>query len=76
MFGVPALGSKNTGIEDAIVNKKTGLLIDPYSVEEIVEGIEHLFQNKNKYSQDVRTWALDHNWSNISDKYLKVIMDA
>jgi len=76
LFGVPALGSKNTGIEDAIVNKKTGLLIDPYSIEEIVEGIEHLFQNKNKYSQDVRTWALDHNWSNISDKYLKVIMDA
>ena len=35
LLGIPAIGSRDTGIEDAIVHNETGKLVDPYSVEEI-----------------------------------------
>ena len=51
LFGVPALGSINTGIEDAIVQNQTGVLVNPYSIKEIVEGIDWLLQENNDLSQ-------------------------
>ena len=75
LFGVPALGSLNTGIEDAIVNSKTGILVDPYSTKEIVEGIELLYEMPNKFTTQTVKWALDHSWDKITDKYLKVMIN-
>ena len=75
LFGVPALGSKQTGIEDAIVQKKTGVLVDPYSNEEILSGIDLLLGQKKYLSQNAVVWALEHNWSQISDRYLKAIIN-
>jgi len=75
LFGVPALGSKQTGIEDAIVQKKTGVLVDPYSNEEILNGIDLLLEQKKYLSQNASVWALEHNWAQISDQYLKAIMN-
>ena len=75
LFGVPALGSLNTGIEDAIVNSKTGILVDPYSTKEIVEGIELLYEMPNKFTTQTVKWALDQSWDKITDKYLKVMIN-
>ena len=76
LFGVPALGSKNTGIEDAIVNKKTGILADPFSINEIIDGIDLILQKRDEYSKNLINWALEHSWSNISNQYLKAIINA
>jgi len=76
LFGVPALGSKNTGIEDAIVHNKTGLLTDPYSIEEILNGINLLLQKRVEFSTNAYKWALEHSWSNISNQYLKAIRNV
>ena len=76
LFGVPALGSKNTGIEDAIVKDKTGVLVDPYSSKEILEGINLLLQNNEELSKNTIVWALQHCWDDISDRYLKAIIDV
>jgi len=75
LFGVPALGSINTGIEDAIAQYQTGALVNPYSKKEIVDGIDWLLQRKNELSQKTVDWAFEHSWSNISKRYLKVIID-
>ena len=71
-----ALGSKNTGIEDAIVNKKTGILADPFSINEIIDGIDLILQKRDEFSKNVINWALEHSWSNISNQYLKAIINA
>lgn len=75
LFGVPALGSLDTGIEDAIVNNKTGILVDPYSTKAIVEGIELLYEMPDKFTTQTVKWALDHSWDKITDKYLKVMIN-
>ena len=73
VFGVPALGSKNTGIEDAIVHESTGILINPYSIDEIVQGIEKILENRKKLSENAINWAHEHSWDKISLKYIDAI---
>jgi len=75
LFGVPALGSKKTGIEDAIVQNKTGVLVNPYSEKEILNGINLLLEQRKYLSQNAVVWALEHNWTKISDRYLKAIIN-
>jgi len=76
VFGVPALGSKNTGIEDAIIHKTTGILINPYSIDEIVQGIKDIIANRKKLSENAINWAHEHSWDNISVKYIEAISCA
>ncbi len=40
--GVPSVGGKNCGAEDAIVHRQTGLLVDPNLPEEIAEALDIL----------------------------------
>ena len=42
---------------------------------EIVEGIELLYEMPNKFSTQTVKWALDHSWDNITNKYLKVMIN-
>ena len=76
LFGVPAVGSKNTGMEDAIIQNKTGVLVDPYSNEEILDGLDILLKQRKHFSQNAVAWALEHNWEKISDRYLKAIISG
>ena len=75
LFGVPALGSLNTGIEDAIVNNQTGILVNPYSIKEIVEGIGLLVETPDKFKIQTAKWAEEHSWDKITNKYFKVMIN-
>tara|TARA_Y100001968_G_C19412926_1_gene747366 strand:+ start:348 stop:1463 length:1116 start_codon:yes stop_codon:yes gene_type:complete len=75
-FGVPSIGSKNTGIEDAIIDNKTGRLVDPYNPNEILDSIDSIINNRNYYSKEARIWADKHNWNKIAKKYIKIIQGA
>ncbi len=62
LFGISAIGSRNTGIADAIVHNKTGLLVDPYNKQEILESIDHILSNKEVFSEYSIMWSKAHNW--------------
>tara|TARA_B100001250_G_scaffold144137_1_gene123388 strand:+ start:1529 stop:2629 length:1101 start_codon:yes stop_codon:yes gene_type:complete len=72
-FGLPAIGSKNCGIEDAICDKKTGRLINPNNPNELVEAIEDILANYQNYSEESKKWALSHDWCILSKAYLEMI---
>jgi phosphatidylinositol alpha-1,6-mannosyltransferase len=76
LLGIPAIGSRDTGIEDAIVHNETGKLVDPYSVEEILEAIDETIINKEKLSMEAIEWAHQHNWTEITTQYLRLITNA
>lgn len=76
LFGVPAIGSIGTGIEDAIQNYKTGILVNPYLDKEILGAIHKILKNRVKLSKSAIEWAYRHNWNNISIKYLQAIEHA
>jgi len=72
-LGIPAIGSKNTGIEDAIENNKTGLLVDPKNISEIITAIEKILDNYSAFSENAKLWASQHDWKIIVKKYIEVI---
>ena len=74
-FGLPAIGSKNCGIEDAICDRKTGRLINPNNPNELVEAIEDVLENYKNYSEEAKKWALSNDWSIRSKAYLKMISE-
>ena len=72
-FGLPAIGSKNCGIEDAICDRKTGRLINPNNPNELVEAIDDVLENYKNYSEEAKKWALSNDWSIRSKAYLEMI---
>lgn len=73
-FGLPAIGSNNCGIEDAIDHRKTGILVNPKNAEEIRCAINEIAENYAWYSQNAIEWAANHNWSNIIRSYHNLII--
>lgn len=48
--GKPVIGVKGEGIEDAIINGENGLLVEPKSVDSLVEAMNLLITNRDKAS--------------------------
>ena len=71
--GVPTIGSVNCGIEDAIDDGKSGLLIDPFDKDAICNSIDLILKNKVHYKEHAREWALKHEWSEIIKRYYSFI---
>ncbi|MCW3110504.1 MAG: glycosyltransferase [Segetibacter sp.] len=74
-FGVPAIGSKDCGIADAIVHGKTGLLVDQYNPKEVAEAIKIIMNDYSCFSNNAKAWAVQHDWKIIVKKYIAVLND-
>jgi glycosyltransferase involved in cell wall biosynthesis len=71
--GLPAIGSLNCGIEDAIEDKQSGRLVHPHDVDEIVLAIEDIMNNQSTYSAQAKAWSEHFTWDKIGKKYLEVL---
>lgn len=60
-FGLPAIGAKGCGIEEAI-SPHSGILVDGDNPEEIMMALESIMANYKLYSKGARAWAEKHNW--------------
>ena len=76
LCGVSAIGSKGTGMEDAIVHNETGLLIDPYDGYEIVQAIDKILSKQDMFARNAVAWSQTHDWRKITSQYLQVIAHA
>jgi phosphatidylinositol alpha-1,6-mannosyltransferase len=74
-MGVPAIGARGTGIEDAIVNHETGMLVDVHSPEQISAAMDSILGNREKFSAAAVQFANDHTWKQIIQQYLKVLQN-
>jgi phosphatidylinositol alpha-1,6-mannosyltransferase len=69
-MGVPAIGSKGCGIEDAINPKASGLLIDAHSTPEFMNATQTILNNMDTYKVGAQAWAKSHQWSDIIKQYI------
>ena len=76
LLGIPAIGSLNTGIEDAIKNNQTGKLVNPNNKTEILESIIDILDNKKEFSKNAKEWAKQHDWEIIGSKYLDALKNV
>lgn len=72
-LGLPAIGSNNNGIVDAIAVNKTGELVNPCSAEEITNAISNILANYSNYSDNAKEWAMKHDWLLLIKKYIAVV---
>lgn len=72
-LGVPAIGSRGCGIEEAIKHNGSGVLIDPNSTSQMLNGIKTILQNKTDYNTAAKEWAKQHDWSNIITHYIALL---
>ena len=70
---VPAIGAEGCGIEDAIANGVSGVLVPLDNTEQFVKAIETILNNKMRYQNEARQWAEKHDWSNIIKEYVALL---
>lgn len=74
--GVPAIGYKVCGLVDSIVDKQTGLLVQPDPIS-LSKGVELLISNPTLYSKmcrNAKQWSDKFNWDKSAQKSYKLIL--
>ena len=71
--GIPAVGSNDSGIADAINNHYSGILIDPNDELQLVEALEEILNNYANYAKNAREWSKKFHWDTIITQYEKAL---
>ncbi len=73
VLGIPSIGSKGCGIEDAIEDQKSGILIDLNNSEAFINAIKVINNNRIAFQTEAKQWAKQHDWSTIIKQYIKLL---
>jgi len=73
-LGIPAIGTKGCGIEDAIDNYKSGILINNNALK-LKEALVEILENMEDYQKSSISWAQKHSWSKIINMYLTLMQN-
>lgn len=73
ILGIPAIGSNNSGIADAIKDGFSGRLVDPHNPIEILEALEILLKSYVDFSKNATSWAQKFDWRSIIKQYINII---
>lgn len=71
-LGLPAIGSRGCGIEDAIAHGRSGLHVDNHDPHEIAEAIKSIYSDYERFSKNAEDWAGKHTWEEIIQRYIAV----
>lgn len=71
--GLPAIGAIGCGIEDAIDNVRSGILIDHEDDQQFVEAIRIILDKREEFSKRAKEWAAEHSWEKVIKLYIKEI---
>ncbi|NMB64985.1 MAG: glycosyltransferase family 4 protein [Spirochaetes bacterium] len=72
LYGLPAIGAKGCGIEDAIVSGINGELVDGNNPEEIKSAVQKILEQKEYYLQRMKDWVICHEWNMIINDFLEL----
>ena len=71
-FGLPVIGAKDCGIEDAIDDLTSGILIDKDDVNQFSDAIDEILNNYQEYHESAIKWSKRFHWDKIIKKYLEL----
>lgn len=72
-YGLPSIGAKDCGIEDAITEGINGYLVDGNDSVEIVNKIDKILMNKQELIPSTKEWSKKHSWDIIITKFIELI---
>ena len=71
LYGIPAIGAKKSGLEDAIKNHYNGELVNPNKSEEVIGALKNIFMNYDRYFSQSKAYAIDNKWETKINQYEK-----
>ncbi len=72
-FGVPVIGSKGTGVEEAIKDGFSGILVDSNDPNQILEAIHGILKNKEHFEKESKNWARENHWDELGKRFAEII---
>lgn len=73
LYGLPAIGARGCGLEDAIQPGVNGELVDGNNAAEITNTITRILSRKNKYNHGMIEWISRHNWNILIKDFLTAV---
>lgn len=72
-LGIPAVGSNNSGISDAIQSGFSGELVQPKNTDEIANAFLKIMTNYEHYAANATLWSKNFEWEKIGKQYVTLI---
>ena len=74
-YGIPSIGGKDGGASDAIVDKKTGIICDGNSLEDVYSSIDSILKDSSykNFGSKAKEYAKKFEWDNTIKEYLKIL---
>jgi phosphatidylinositol alpha-1,6-mannosyltransferase len=72
-FGLPVVGARNCGVEDAVNEGMSGYLVDGDDSVQIGEAIGECIRNRDTLGRNAVKWAGKHSWDRIIPEFEKLI---
>lgn len=70
LCGIPVIGAKFCGVEEAVNHLKSGYLVDGSDFQDVLEGIDFCYKHKNSLKYSSTYWAQQHDWLIIAKQFL------
>lgn len=67
--GLPVVGAKYCGVEEAVSHMMSGYLVDGDNPNEILEGVKYCLANKEYLEKGAKAWVQAHQWPSIISQY-------
>lgn len=72
-LGVPAIGSKGCGIEDAIANGVSGKLVAHDDINAICAAVLEIIEAHEVYKKGAQDWSRNFTWDEIIGHYIEIL---
>ena len=74
-YGIPSLGGKDGGAEDAIDHNKTGLICDGNNLDDIYSSLNLMIENKkyHELGKNAKSYVSKFQWEKIVEEYKKIL---
>ncbi len=71
-YGVPCIGPNDSGVSDAIVDGKTGYIVDQFDSRLVAEKIDAILQSKTISPDDCLDWARKNSIEHQAEQFTKI----
>ncbi len=71
--GLPVIGAKFCGVEDAVSHGHSGFLVDGNNIDEICSAVIDCMIHREELKVGAREWAVKHQWKEIVKQYEALI---
>lgn len=72
-FGLPVIGARFCGVEDAVDDRRSGFLVDGDDVGQISSAVKACVASREELRSGSRDWADRHSWEKIIPRYEELI---